>query len=320
MRFVLGRLLAIIPVLIGASIFAFSLAHLAPGDVTSVMLGPYASPEQKGALQQQLALDKPLVVQYGRWLANAARGDLGDSVTLHQPVSTVLADRFSNTFVLAAVVFGVAFALGVAAGVLSAVRFGSKTDRSIHAGVAFMAYMPVFWLAVVLVYLFSFRLGWFPAVGSGPIEGGGDPLERVRYLVLPVVATIGIPAALIARSTRSAVKHELESDFVRTARAKGLTERTVIIRHALRAAFPAILHVGGLQFAYLFAGSIVFTEVVFNWPGIGLAVYDAVVARDIPVVQGVVLLAALVTIFANLAVDLIHAAIDPRVRMGGGAA
>lgn len=309
------RLLAIVPVLLGATIFAFALGHLAPGDVTSVLLGPYATQDDREALRAQLSLDRPLPQQYARWLERAIQGDLGESIQLQAPVARELNDRFWNTFILAATTFAVALVVGISLGVYTALRIDSRTDHLLQGGVAFFAYMPVFWLGVVLIYIFSFRLGWLPAVGSGAIDGSSSILDRLRHLVLPVIATMGIPAAIIVRSTRSAVNEQMDRDFVRTARAKGIGSRAVVRRHVLRAAAPPIIHVAGLQFAYLFAGSIVFTEVVFNWPGIGLAVYDAVSARDIPVIQGVVVLAAVVTVAANLLADVIHAAIDPRVRL-----
>lgn len=315
--FAARRLIAAVPVLLGATIFGFALGHLAPGDITSVLLGPYATNQDRQALRAQLLLDRPVPYQYARWLERAVQGDLGESIQLQAPVARELNSRFWNTFVLAATTFVVAVMVGVAVGVYSALRIGSRSDHLLQGGVAFFAYMPVFWLGVVLIYIFSFRLGWLPAVGSGAIDGRSSISDRLTHLVLPVIATMGIPAAIIARSTRSAVNEQLDRDYVRTARAKGIGSRAVVRRHVLRAAAPSVIHVGGLQFAYLFAGSIVFTEVVFNWPGIGLAVYDAVSARDMPVIQGVVVLAAVVTVVANLVADLIHAAIDPRVRVSG---
>jgi peptide/nickel transport system permease protein len=312
--FILRRLAALVPVLIGASIFAFVLAQIAPGDVTSVLLGPYATPEQRDALRHELALDQSAPVQYLHWLGNALQGDLGTSIQLQQPVTEVLQEKFSATLLLGSASFALALVFGIGAGLISALRYQRPVDRSVQAAVGFLAFMPVFWLGVVLIYVFSVRLGWFPAGNMEPVGGGGDLAERARYLVLPAIATAGIPAAIIAKSSRAAFHEQLESDFVRTARAKGLGRRTILTRHLWRASLPSILHVAGLQLAYLLVGSIVFTEVVFNWPGIGLQIFNAVGSRDIPVIQGVVLLAAVVTVTVNLVVDVLHALVDPRTR------
>jgi peptide/nickel transport system permease protein len=312
--FILRRLIALVPVVIGATVFAFALAQIAPGDVTSVLRGPYATPEQRASLRQELALDQPAPVQYLHWLGNAVQGDLGTSIQLQQPVTDVLEQKFAATLLLGGTAFALALIFGVGAGLISALRWQRPIDRGVQAAVGFLAFMPVFWLGVVLIYVFSVRLGWLPTGGMEPPGGGGDPIERARYLVLPAIATAGIPAAIIARSSRAAFHEQLESDFVRTARAKGLSRRTILTRHLWRASLPSILHVSALQLAYLLVGSIVFTEVVFNWPGIGLQIFNAVGSRDIPVIQGVVLLGAIVTVAVNLLADVLHALVDPRTR------
>ncbi len=311
-RFIGRRLASMILVLLGASIFSFALAEIAPGDVTTTLLGPYATPQARAELRQQLALNEPIPVQYIHWLGRAVTGDLGESVELHEPVVDVIAQKFPNTLLLASASFVIALVFGLGAGLLSALRYGGASDRGVQAAVGFFAYMPVFWLGVMLVYVFSLKLHWLPSSGMGPVAGGGNAVTNVQYLVLPALATAGIPAAIIARSARSAFHTQLSADYIRTARSKGLSRAMILRRHLSRAAMPSVLHVAGLQFAYLLAGSIVFTEVVFNWPGIGYQVYSAVTARDVPVIQGVVLLAALITVLINLAVDVIHALLDPR--------
>jgi peptide/nickel transport system permease protein len=311
--FILRRLIALVPVVIGASVFAFALAEIAPGDVTSVLLGPYANPEQRDALRAELALDQPAPVQYAHWLGNALQGDLGTSIQLQQPVTDVLWTKFSATLLLGGTSFVLALVAGIGAGLISALWYQRPIDRAVQAAVGFLAFMPVFWLGMVLIYVFSVRLGWLPTGGMEPV-GGGGVLSRARYLILPATATAGIPAAIIAKSARAAFHDQLQSDFLRTARAKGLSRWTILTRHLWRAAMPAILHVAGLQLAYLLVGSIVFTEVVFNWPGIGLQVFNAVASRDLPVIQGVVLLAAIITVAVNLLVDVLHALVDPRTR------
>lgn len=313
-RYLGTRLLSVLPVLFGASVFAFLLAHLAPGDETSVLLGPYASPQARAALSHQLGLNEPLPVQYLRWLGRALRGDLGTSVQLQSSVSSVLATKFANTLLLGAASFVAALVLGLLAGFISPLSRGRWLDRAVQGTTALFAYIPVFLLGVILVYVFSIKLDWLPASGMGPSAGGGSVLTRLQYLVLPVVATAGIPGAIIAMSTANAVRRELTADYVRSARAQGLAERTILRRYVFRSVLPSILHVSGLQFAYLLTGSLVFTEVVFNWPGIGLQVYNAVTSRDIPMIQGIVLLSGVVFVVVNLVVDVLHALVDPRSR------
>ena len=312
--FILRRLIALVPVVIGASVFAFALSQFAPGDVTSVLLGPYANEEQRDALRVELALDQPAPVQYVHWLGNALQGDLGTSIQLQQPVTEVLTTKFSATLLLGGTSFVLALVFGVSAGLISALRYQGPIDRGIQGAVGFLAFMPVFWLGVVFIYVFSVRLGWLPSGGMEPVGGGGTVVDRARYLILPAIVTAGIPAAIIAKSARASFHEQLQSDFMRTARSKGLSRWTILTRHLWRASMPAILHVAGLQLAYLLVGSIVFTEVVFNWPGIGLQVFSAVGSRDLPVIQGVVLLAAIITVLVNLLADVLHALVDPRTR------
>lgn len=316
MRFLVPRLIAIVPVLIGASIFSFSLAHMAPGDPVDVLLGPYATEDDRASLRSNFGLDEPLPVQYGHWIGNAVTGDLGRSIQMRSPVTSVLFERFVNTLRLGIPTFGLALIVGVAAGALVALRTDGLLDKSLQGLVIFAGTVPVFWLGLVLIYLFSIRLGWFPASGMGPIGRDSTIWESMRYLALPVLTTVGTPAAIIARSSRSAVLEVLDEDFVWAARGRGLRSPALFLRHILKPALPMVLHVSGLQFAYLIGGTLVFAEVVFSWPGIGLQTIHAVSARDIPVIQGVVLLAAAVTVITNLVVDIIHHYVDPRSGLG----
>ncbi len=316
MRFLVPRLIAIVPVLIGASIFSFSLAHMAPGDPVDVLLGPYATEDDRASLRSNLGLDEPLPVQYGHWIGNAVTGDLGRSIQMRSPVTSVLSERFVNTLRLGIPTFGLALIVGFAAGALVALRTDGLLDKSLQGLVIFAGTVPVFWLGLVLIYLFSIRLGWFPASGMGPVGRDSTIWESMRYLALPVLTTVGTPAAIIARSSRSAVLEVLDEDFVWAARGRGLRSPALFLRHILKPALPMVLHVSGLQFAYLIGGTLVFAEVVFSWPGIGLQTIHAVSARDIPVIQGVVLLAAAVTVITNLVVDIIHHYVDPRSGLG----
>jgi peptide/nickel transport system permease protein len=313
LRYITVRVVYIVPVLLFASMISFGLAKLAPGDITLILLGPYASENDRQALKQELALDQPVYVQYARWLGRALQGDLGRSIEMRAPVSRILADKFKNTLILGFTAFLLAFVCGVGAGILSAVKQTSLTDRSIQVLITFLATMPVFWLGLVLIYVFAINLRLLPTGRMEPVAGGGDLFTLIRHLILPALATAAIPAAIIAKSTRSAVTGVMREDFVLVARAKGLPERVVRLKHVLKAAAPNLLYVSGLQFAYLIGGTVIFTEVIFSWPGIGMQIFNAVASRDVPMIQGIVLLAALVSVITNLVVDLLHPIVDPRV-------
>ena len=313
LRYLTLRLVYIVPVLLFASMISFGLAKLAPGDITLTLLGPYASENDRQALRQELALDQPVYVQYAYWFARALQGDLGRSIEMRAPVSRILADKFKNTLVLGLAAFSLAFVFGIGAGILSALKQSSLTDRSIQVTVTFLATMPVFWLGLALIYVFAINLRLLPTGRMEPVSGGGDIFTLLRHLILPALATAAIPAAIIAKSTRSSVMGVMREDFVLVARAKGLPERVVQFRHVLKAAAPNLLYVSGLQFAYLIGGTVVFTEVIFSWPGIGMQIFNAVASRDVPMIQGIVLLAALVSVITNLVVDLLHPMLDPRV-------
>ena len=316
MRFLALRIAVIVPVLVGASMFSFGLVHLAPGDPVNVLLGPYAAEEDRDAMRSALALDQPLPVQYGRWLGRTVTGDLGRSIQLRSPVTDVLFERFKNTLRLGVPSFVLALIVGLVSGALAALRTDGFLDRTLQVLVVFLGTMPIFWLGLILVWVFALELGWFPGGGMGPIGRDATLLETVRYLVLPVVTTAAIPAAIIARSSRSAVREILDEDFVWAAKGRGVRSPALLSRHIIKPVLPMVLHLVGLQFAYLIGGTIVFAEVVFNWPGIGLQTIHAVSSRDFPMIQGVVLLAAVATVIINLVVDVIHRYVDPRTSLG----
>ncbi len=316
MRFLTLRIAVIVPVLVGASMFSFGLVHMAPGDPVNVLLGPYASEEDRATMRSALALDQPVPVQYGRWLGRTVTGDLGTSIQLRTPVTDVLFERFANTLRLGVPSFLLALVVGLVAGALAALRTDGILDRTLQVLVVFAGTMPIFWLGLILVWIFSLELGWLPAAGMGPI--GRDPtlLETLRHLVLPVLTTAAIPAAIIARTSRSAVREVLDEDFVWAAKGRGNRAPRLLARHIIKPVLPMVIHQVGLQFAYMIGGTIVFAEVVFNWPGIGLQTIHAVSSRDFPMIQGVVLLAALATVIINLVVDAIHRYVDPRAGLG----
>lgn len=312
-RYITLRLAAMVPVLIGASMFSFALAKLAPGDVTTVLLGPYASEADRQSLRRELALDRPAYIQYAHWLGRALHGDLGRSIQMRAPVAQVLVEKFKNTLILGSTSFLLAFGVGLLLGIIAAAKPRTSVDRAIQVLTTFLATMPVFWVGLVLIYVFSVSLGLLPTGRMGPVAGGGDFLTTMKHLILPTVTTAAIPAAIIAKSTRSAILELTREEYVTAARAKGLSEFTLLRRHILKAAAPPILYVSGLQFAYLIGGTVVFSEIVFSWPGTGLQIFNAVGSRDIPMIQSIVLLAALVSVVINLLVDVLHVVLDPRV-------
>jgi ABC-type dipeptide/oligopeptide/nickel transport system permease component len=310
--FIVRRLIALIPVLIGISFIAFFLLQLVPGDPALALLGPMARPEDLAALRTALGLDQPILVQYLRWMGRVLQGDLGVSIQLRSPVLPILIERFGNTLILTVAAVLISTVIGVAAGVISATRQFSFFDRASMIFALFGNSMPAFWLGLMAILIFSLNLGWFPAAGMWPITGPRTIWTLLHHLTLPAV-TLGIAAAAVtARITRSSMLEVIRQDYVRTARAKGLQERTVVLGHALKNALLPVLTVVGVQFGFLLGGAVL-TETVFSWPGIGLALYNAISVRDFPMVQGGVLLVATAFVLVNLGVDLLYALIDPRI-------
>jgi peptide/nickel transport system permease protein len=311
--YILGRLVSTIPVLFGVSIVIFLLMKLIPGDAAQVLAGPSATRDEVELIRQDLGLNEPLQVQYERWLVRALRGDLGRSIELRAPVTTMVIDRFKNTAILAVASMLVSIVLGVSAGVISATRPLSAFDRLAMLGALFGNSMPTFWLGLVLILTFSLGLGWFPSNGMSDIRGNGGPFDLLSHLALPSITLGGVSAAVIARVTRSSMLEVIGREYVTTARAKGLSEHRVIWGHALKNAILPVVTVIGVQMGYLLGGSIL-VETVFSWPGLGLQLYRAISSRDLPLVQGGVMLVSGVFVFLNLAVDLLYALLDPRVR------
>ncbi|MDP9358655.1 MAG: ABC transporter permease, partial [Chloroflexota bacterium] len=310
-RYVVRRLLAAIGVLIGASFLVFLGMRLVPGDPATAILGSRATPEALAALREELGLNRPFYVQYLIWLGKMVHGDFGTSIALTVPVTKVLVPKFGNTLILGAGALAIAVPIGAVIGVLSGYWQLSLFDRAGQIFALFGASVPQFWLALVLVAVFSLNLGWFPVSGMYDMRGDGGRFDLLRHLVLPAVATSTIPMAVIARLVRASIIEIMHQDYVRTARAKGLRERRVMFAHALRNALPQFINITALQVGFLLSGAL-FTEVIFSWPGIGQALYNAVVARDVPMVQGAVFVTTLVFVLANLAADMAQAALDPK--------
>jgi len=306
--YVLRRLVGTVPVLFGVTLVVFAMTWLTPGDPVVALLGESAqgiTGQAREELRRELGLDRPWPVQYVEYVSGLARGDLGVSARSRRPVLREVLDRLPATAELALAGLAIAVVVGVSLGVAAALRKRTWVDALAIAVALVGVSVPVFWSGFLLMLVFSLELGWLPASGRGTL----------RHLVLPAL-TVGIAsAAFIARITRGAVLETLGQDYVRTARAKGVPARTVLVRHALRNALLPIVTVVGLQLGSLLGGAVL-TETVFAWPGVGRMLVDAILARDLPLVQGSVLVVSLLFILVNLAVDLSYAAINPRVRYG----
>jgi peptide/nickel transport system permease protein len=297
------RLLLLVPTVLGVVTLVFFLVHLIPGDPVELMLGETASRADLTQLRADLGLDRPLGEQYARFLGGCARGDLGRSFFYRKPVLEVIAGALPATLVLAAAAMAVSLLIALPVGVFAAVRHDRLADRLAMLGSLLGVSMPNFWLGPMLIILFSFRLGWLPVSGR----------EGAASLVLPAVTLGTALAAILARMTRASMLDVLREDYLRTARAKGVRERTVISRHGLRNALLPVVTIVGLQFGALLSGAVI-TENVFAWPGIGTLLIQAITARDYPLVQGCVLVIALCYVAVNFLTDALYAVIDPRVR------
>jgi len=309
--YVVRRLLALVPVAVVVATVAFILIHLAPGDPASIIAGPDASPDDVARLQRQLGLDAPFHVQLFRWYGRLARGDLGQSIFLRRPVLEAIVDRAEPTILLTIYATMIAVAIGVPAGVLAARHHDGTTDQALMAGALIGISIPNFLLGLLLILFFSVRLGWFPVAGYSPLEYGW--FGTLRSLTLPAFALGVVQSALIARIARSAMLDVLREQFIVAGRAKGLGERAVVYKHALKNAMIPTVTVIGISLAILISGSVI-VEQVFNIPGLGRLIISAVLRRDYPVIQGVVICIAGIYMLVNLAVDLSYVIFDPRVR------
>jgi len=312
-RYVVRRLLLLVPVLLGVSVIIFMVLHLAPGDPAEIMLGSQATQADLERLRAELGLTEPLYAQYVHWLGLVARGDLGRSIWMKRPVLAEVLGRFKATLVLTGAALVLSTAGGLALGILSAVRPNSLLDRASAVASLFGASMPVFWLGIVLMVIFALWLGWLPASGMFAPYGGGHALDLLAHLALPAVTLAAASVTIIARLTRSTMLETLGQDYIRTARAKGVVERAVVLRHGLKNALIPIVTVVGVQAGYLLGGAVL-TETVFAWPGVGTLMVQGILARDFPLVQGCVLVVALSFVVINLLVDLLYAWLDPRIR------
>jgi peptide/nickel transport system permease protein len=309
--YIARRLLALIPVALVVATVGFVLIHVAPGDPASLIAGPDANADDVRTIARQLGLDAPLHVQLVSWYGRLLRGDLGQSIFLRRPVTEAILDRLEPTLLLTLLSILISVAIGVPAGVLSARFHNSATDQAFMALALVGISIPNFLLGLIFVLVFSVQLGWFPVAGYSPLEYGW--LGTLRSLVLPATALGLVQSALIARISRSAMLDVLREQFIVAGRAKGLSERAVVYKHAFKNALIPTVTIIGISFAILISGAVVI-ETVFNIPGLGRLIISAVLRRDYPVIQGVVLCIAAVYMLINLAIDLSYLVFDPRVR------
>lgn len=309
--YLLKRLLATIPVMLVVAVFIFMILRLTPGDPAAMIAGDYATEAQIAEIRVKLGLDEPLLSQFFIWIGNTLQGDLGESFFFKKQVSDLIAARIEPTLSLSLLTIVMTVAIAVPLGVISAYRQGSWLDRIVMGFSVLGFSIPVFVIGFALIYVFSLKLGWFPVQGYQRLaEGVGGWL---MHLILPSLALSVIFVAFIARMTRTSVLEVLGEDYIRTARAKGQTETKVLVRHALRNAAVPIVTVIGFALAILIGGVVV-TESVFNVPGLGLLTVDAVLNRDFPTIQAVVLLFSLIYVLINLLIDLSYTVLDPRIR------
>ena len=301
--YILRRIVMLIPVLFGVTLVSFSLLHMVPGDPAEVLGGQEATKADIDRIRKEYGLDQPLVVQYVRFVGNAARGDLGISIQSRHPVRELLLQRLAFTLQLSLASILVASAIGLLAGIVASVRQYSIFDTASMLGALFGISMPIFWLGLLLILIFAARLHWVPAGGTGTL----------RHLILPAIALGSASAAVIARMTRASMLEVTRQDYIRTARATGYRERVVIFRHGLKNAMIPVLTVFGLEFGSMLGGAVL-TETVFSLPGIGRLLVEGIFARDYPVVQGAMIMVATTFVLVNLLTDVAYAFFDPRIR------
>jgi len=311
--YILKRLLSAIPVLFGITVIVFLIMALIPGDPATAILGAYATSENVAKLNRDLGLDKPLAQQYFIWLGNILIGDFGTSFALNRPVLDEVLERFNATLILAGTTFVLCSIFGIVAGVVSAANQYGLGDKAITFVVLLGISIPSFFLGMMMILFFAVNLRMFPVSGMWPIYGARDLSALISHLTLPALALAVVATGVIARLTRSAMLEVLRQDYIRTARAKGVPEHGVIWRHALKAAMVAIIPVLGIQAGFVLSGAV-YIEIVFQWPGVGRMLVDAILKRDILLVQGGVVFVAACYVMFNIVVDVAQSLLDPRIK------
>ena len=303
LKYIIKKLILMIPVLIGMTIVIFMILHLAPGDPVDLIVGPNATPEVYENISRSLGLDKPLIVQYFTFLKNILKGNLGTSILQNRPVSELIAERFPVTFKLGIYALLLSFIIALPIGIKAAIKRNTPTDYISMTAALIGISMPTFWFGLLLLYFFAYKLGWFPISGYG----------TSKHLVLPII-TVGLTdAAITARMVRSSMLEVIRQDYIRTARAKGLHERIIMNKHALKNALIPIITLLGMRIGWIFGGSVIL-ETVFSIPGIGRLMVDGIFSRDYPVVQGSMLVLTASVLVGNLIADILYAVVDPRIK------
>jgi len=313
-RFIFMRIVQLLPVLFGVTLAVFALGQIIPGDSVDALLGGSASQEEREMLRQQYGLDKNIVVQYVTYLGNVLQGDFGHSSTYNAPVLSVLMERILNTAIIAVPAVFIASVVGISAGVWASQKPDSTRDRLVTVIVLLFTSMPPFWLGMLLILLFGVQLGWFPVSGMESMVGGGGFFDVIRHAILPTLTLSAWSLAVITRMTRTSMLEVMSSDYIRTSIARGLLHRDVIYGHALPNAIPSVITVVGLQAGFQLSGAIL-TETVFSWPGIGYALSQAIANRDMELLQGGILLIAVIFVLINFLVDILYAAFNPKVKV-----
>lgn len=314
LAYITRRLLYVAPIVLGVSLVCFLLVHLVPGELVDAIVPADAPPEVVEQLSRDYGFDQPLPVQYGRWLWRAVQGDLGQSLVTGRPVASEIGKAFGNTFILAVAAALLGFTLGILMGGVAGYLQGSLWDRLVTGLAVTGVSLPHYWLGIVLVIIFSAQLNWLPAIGAGPAGSTTwqFDFEHLRFMILPAVTLAAIPLGIVARTTRAVVAEILNQEFVETLRAKGLRPGGILL-HVVRNAAPTVLAVMGLQFGYLLGGSIL-VETVFSWPGTGFLMNTAILQRDLPLLQGSILVLAMFFVGLNFLVDIMQTLLDPRIR------
>jgi peptide/nickel transport system permease protein len=308
---IVRRLVATVPVMVVVALAVFALLHLTPGDPAAIIAGDYATSDDIARIRARLGLDQPLLAQIGIWLRRVVRGDLGTSIFSGLPVTTLIGQRAGTTISLTALAMLISVGVGVPLGIVAAWRKGSWLDRLVMVVAVSGFSMPVFWLGFLLVYVFAISLHWLPVQGYRPLGDGLWPF--LRHLILPALTLSVVYLALIARMTRASMLNVLNEDYIRTAFAKGLAPRPVLMHHALKNASLPVVTIIGIGFALLIGGAVV-TESVFALPGLGRLTVDAIIKRDYPVIQGVILVVSGAYVLINLVIDVLYVVLDPRIR------
>ena len=311
--YILRRLLLMVPVLFGVTVIVFLVISLIPGDPAKAILGTFATPENIAKVNHDLGLDRPLPVQYVIWLGNLLHGDFGRSYILHRPVIDEVLDRLFPTLLLAGAALLLSSVVGLFLGIIAAIKQNGWQDKLITVAVLVGISTPSFWLGILLIFWFGVRLSWLPVGGMVEMFGGGGVLDIARHLVLPSVALAAVACAVLVRLTRGSMLEVMRQDYVRTARAKGLGEGSVIFKHAFRNALVNVIPIIGLEAGFVLGGAV-YIETVFQWPGIGRMLVNAISTRDILLVQGGVLIVAAAYVVINLLTDVAQSILDPRIR------